>query len=143
MIDGRLSAAAGSGVWCCRSSVAGRSATVSRIWRCWRHHRLPWWVGSTAVPPRSVVFTWPPGASQGTATGFAGLNGGGHCRRTACGTRWDSWEWNSAVVRFHGGPGYYKRSNVVCIWFRCLRHEKAEGRRLPEVGLPLVKKQQS
>ncbi len=49
---------------------------------------------------------------------------------------------SSAVVRCHGGLGYHKRSHVVRDWFRCLRREEAKGRRLPEMGLPLVKKWQ-
>ncbi len=44
------------------------------------------------------------------------------------------------MVRCRGGLGYHKRSNVVRGWFRCLRREEADGRRLPEMGLPLVKK---
>ncbi len=43
-------------------------------------------------------------------------------------------------MRCRGGLGYHKRSNEVRDWFRCLRREEAEGRRQPEMGLPLVKK---
>ncbi len=82
----------------------------------------------------SPRWPWAP-LRWGTATGLAGLNGGGRCRRTAFGTRW-----SSAVVRCRGGLGYYKRSNVVRSWFRYLRREEAEGRLQPEMGLPLMKK---
>ncbi len=85
---------------------------------------------------RELSSRWPWATVRwGTATGLAGLNGGGRCRRTACGTRW-----SSAVVRCRDGLGYYKRSNVVRIWFRYLRREEAEGMLQPEMGLTLMKK---
>ncbi len=54
--------------------------------------------------------------------------------------RLGSWQRSSAVVRCLDGLGNHKRSNVVRGWFRCLRRGETKGRLLPEMGLPLVKK---
>ncbi len=68
---------------------------------------------------------------EGTATGLVGLKSEGRCRRTACGTQWDSWQWSSAVVRCPKGPGYQMRSNLVRGFFPCLWREEAVGMRVP------------
>ncbi len=54
---------------------------------------------------------------EDTVTGLAGLNGGGHCKGNACGTRRCSLQWRSAVVRCRGGLGYYKRSKWSWVSF--------------------------
>ncbi len=109
--------------------LAVRCLCRQEVGNCHRELSLAGSVDSSATGPREGC----------TVTGLAGLNGRGRCKQTACGTRLNSWQWSSAVLRCRGGPVYHKRRNVVRNWLRCLRREEAEGRRLPEMGLPLVK----
>ncbi len=73
----------------------------------------------------------PGPREESTATFLSGLKSEGRCRRTACGTPWDSWQCSSAVVRCPKRPGYRMRSNLVRGFFRCLRREEAVGMRVP------------
>ncbi len=90
---------------------------------------------------RELSNRWPLNPSPGKLplghTGFAGFNGGGRCNTTTCGTRWNSWQWSSAILSCRGGLGYHKQSIVVRGWFECPWREEAEGRRQPAMGHPL------